>query len=272
MTRVERAAADAPTGAVTGAQGGYPGLGRVLVVVPTYDEAPTLPTIHARLRAAVPEVDLLVVDDGSPDGTGDIADGLAEHDQQVQVLHHGGKQGLGAAYIAGFDWARSHGYDVVVEMDADGSHAPEQLPRLLSGLRHADLVIGSRWVPGGEVRNWPPLRQLISRTGNTYARLMLRMPLRDSTAGFRAYRMTALGRIALERVSSQGYCFQVDLAWQAWRLGLTVLEVPITFTERTVGRSKMSQAIVVEALWRVTVWGLTHGSRSVRRRSLSRTR
>lgn len=250
-------------------QGGdLPGLGRALVVIPTYDEALTLPMIHQRLRAAMPEVDLLVVDDASPDGTGDIADDLSARDHQVHVLHRAGKAGLGAAYIAGFGWARQHGYDVVVEMDADGSHAPEELPRLLSALRRADLVIGARWVPGGEVRNWSRGRLLLSRGANTFARAMLRMPLHDSTAGYRAYRMSALDRVELDRVSSQGYCFQVDLAWQVWRLGMQVIEVPITFTERTVGTSKMSRAIVVEALWRVTLWGLTNRSGSVRRRSL----
>jgi len=229
---------------------------RVLVIVPTYDEKENLEQITQRLRTAVPSADLLVVDDNSPDGTGRIADRLAAADPQVHVLHRTGKQGLGAAYIAGFAWARERGYDVVVEMDADGSHAPEQLPRLLAALEHADVVLGSRWVDGGQVVNWPRSRELLSRGGNAYTRMMLGLPLRDATGGFRAYRRRVLDELALGEVASQGYCFQVDLAWQAWKAGNTVVEVPITFVERERGESKMSRAIVGEALWRVTWWGL----------------
>ncbi len=243
------------------------GFNRVLVVIPTYNEAGNIEPIIERLRAAVPEADALIVDDGSPDGTGEIADKLAADDGRVHVLHRAAKAGLGAAYIAGFRWTLERGYDVVVEMDADGSHAPEELPRLLSALRGADLVLGSRWVPGGAVRNWPRSRHLISRCGNLYTRVALRMPLRDATGGFRAYRTDILARLPLDTVSSQGYCFQVDLAWQAWRTGFRVVEVPITFTERVRGTSKMSGAIVAEALWRVTWWGLSNRSRGARARA-----
>jgi dolichol-phosphate mannosyltransferase len=173
----------------------------------------------------------------------------------VHVLHRPGKEGLGAAYLAGFAWAREHDYDAVVEMDADGSHAPEELPRLLDALAHADLVIGSRYVPGGKVVNWPVHRLVLSRGGNFYTRVMLGMPVRDATGGYRAYRLTALDKMDVDTVASQGYCFQVDLAWRAHRNGFRVAEVPITFAERERGMSKMSSSIVREALWRVTVWG-----------------
>jgi dolichol-phosphate mannosyltransferase len=244
-------------------------LGRVLVVIPTYNEAENLEPVVGRLRAAVPEADVLVVDDGSPDGTGDIADRLAAADPSVHVLHRSEKAGLGAAYIAGFRRALADGYDVVVEMDSDGSHAPEELPRLLTALRDADLVIGSRWVPGGQIRNWPLYRQIISIGGSTYARVLLRFPVRDSTSGYRAFRRQVLEELKLDEVASQGYCFQIDLAWKTWRSGFRVREVPITFTEREVGRSKMSRAIVLEALWRVAGWGLTSRSRSARARALA---
>jgi dolichol-phosphate mannosyltransferase len=234
-------------------------------VVPTYNEAENLPLIVDRLRRAVPGVEVLVVDDNSPDGTGRIADGLAAADEQVHVLHRTGKQGLGAAYVAGFGWAREQGFDAVVEMDADGSHAPEELHHLLDALRHADVVLGSRWVPGGTVWNWPAHRLLLSRGGNLYTRLALGMPVRDATGGYRAYRMPALDKMDLESVSSQGYCFQVDLAWRAHRLGLRVAEVPITFVERERGASKMSPAIVGEAMWRVAVWGVRQRRDALRR-------
>jgi dolichol-phosphate mannosyltransferase len=230
--------------------------GQVLVIVPTYDERENLVPLVRRLFAAVPDVDLLVVDDSSPDGTGRLADELAAVDPRVHVLHREAKQGLGAAYIAGFSWARDHGYDVVVEMDADGSHAPEQLPRLLAALDGADLVLGSRWVPGGEVVNWPRSRELLSRGGNAYTRTVLRLPLRDATGGYRAYRRSVLDALPLAQVASQGYCFQVDLAWRTVCAGYEVVEVPITFVERERGSSKMSRAVVLEALWRVTWWGL----------------
>ena len=244
--------------------GSMTGLDRVLVVMPTYDERDNLPLTAARLHASCPQVQLLVVDDDSPDGTGRVADELAAHEPWVQVLHRTTKAGLGAAYIAGFGWAREHDVDVVVEMDADGSHAPEQLPRLLAALEHADVVLGSRWVPGGRVVDWPRSRVLLSRGGNAWTRLMLGLPLADATGGFRAYRREVLDALPLDRVASQGYCFQVDLVWRAWRAGARVVEVPIIFVERQRGHSKMSRQIVVEALWRVTWWGLT-SQRSHRR-------
>lgn len=228
----------------------------VLVVVPTYDEAQTLPVLLGRLRAAVPSADVLVVDDASPDGTGAVADAWADRDPQVHVLHRAGKAGLGAAYVAGFTWGLDRGYAVLVEMDADGSHPPEQLPRLLHALGWADLVIGSRYVPGGAVVNWPAHRLWLSRGGNLYTRLSLGTSVRDCTAGFRAFRREALVRIGYAGVESQGYCFQVDTTRRAERAGLRVAEVPITFTERSVGQSKMSREIVAEALWRVTQWGV----------------
>jgi dolichol-phosphate mannosyltransferase len=236
----------------------YAGLGRVLVVIPTYNERENLEWIVGRVRAATPTVDVLVADDNSPDGTGQVADRLTADDDQVHVLHRAAKQGLGAAYLAGFAWALEQGYDVVVEMDADGSHQPEQLPRLLEALGRADVVLGSRWVPGGRVENWPAHRMMLSRGGNTYTRLALGLPLRDATGGYRAFRRTALEHLDLDRVASQGYCFQVDLAWRALQQGLTVVEVPITFVERVRGDSKMSGSIVRESFARVTQWGIRH--------------
>jgi dolichol-phosphate mannosyltransferase len=208
------------------------------------------------VRAAVPTAHLLVADDASPDGTGLLADHLAADDPNVHVLHRPGKAGLGAAYLDGFDWGTRHGFDVLVEMDADGSHQPEQLPALLERVEAgADVAIGSRYVPGGAVQNWPKHRELLSRGGNLYVRLMLAIPTRDATAGYRAYRRTALEKLNLSGVESQGYCFQVDLTRRAIHAGLRVDEVPITFVERTQGASKMSRAIVAEALWMVTRWG-----------------
>ncbi|MEU9833823.1 polyprenol monophosphomannose synthase [Streptosporangium sp. NPDC048047] len=231
--------------------------GRVLVVVPTYNERENLPAIVGRVRAAVPEAHVLVADDSSPDGTGAVADELAAGDDHVHVLHRPGKQGLGAAYIAGFRWGVAEGFDVLVEMDADGSHQPEELPKLLERLAGgADLVIGSRWVPGGEVVNWPASREFLSRGANVYARMMLGIPVRDATAGFRAYRAATLEKIGLDDVESQGYCFQVDLTLRTVRHGLRVAEVPIVFVERTAGVSKMSRGIMIEAFWRIMQWGL----------------
>jgi dolichol-phosphate mannosyltransferase len=245
-------------------------LGRIVVIIPTFNELSTLPVIVSRVRASVPEADILVADDNSPDGTGRLADEIAAADDQVHVMHRLGKEGLGAAYLAGFAWALQAGYDVVVEMDADGSHQPEQLPRLLDALRTADLVLGSRWVPGGRTENWPKSRQLISRGGTAYTRLMLGVPIQDATGGYRAFRADTLRKLDLHEVASQGYCFQIDLAWRAVQRGLTVREVPITFVERTAGTSKMSRKIVAEALWRVTVWGVDDKVTRVRRRSHAR--
>jgi dolichol-phosphate mannosyltransferase len=251
---------------------GYPGVGRVLVVIPTYNEAENVRIIVDRVRTAVPTVDILIADDGSPDGTGAIADELAAADPQVHVLHRTVKEGLGAAYVAGFALARDRGYDAVVEMDADGSHAPEELPTLLDALRDSDAVLGSRYVPGGKVVNWPVNRLVLSRGGNLYVRMVLRMPVRDATGGYRAYRMPVLDKIEVDTVLSQGYCFQVDLAWRAHKSGCRLVEVPITFVERERGQSKMSSSIVREALWRVTVWGARAHLASLRRRLPGRRR
>jgi dolichol-phosphate mannosyltransferase len=230
---------------------------RVCVCIPTYNEAENIEMIVRRTRAAVPDAQILVLDDASPDGTGKLADALAAGDSHVAVAHRPTKDGLGAAYLEGFQWTLEHGFDAVVEMDADGSHAPEELPRLLAALRGADVVLGSRWVPGGAVRNWPHSRMLLSRGGNAYVRLALGVPLRDATGGFRAYRSEVLRKLPLHDVASQGYCFQVDLALRALRAGFTVVEVPITFVEREHGASKMDRRIISEALWRVTGWAVT---------------
>jgi dolichol-phosphate mannosyltransferase len=235
------------------------------VIIPTYNERENLPLILDRVRAAVPEVDVLVVDDGSPDGTGTLADEIAAGDSQIQVLHRDQKAGLGAAYVAGFRLGLAAGYEVLVEMDADGSHAPEQLPRLLAAIAHADLVLGSRWVPGGQVLNWPRSRELLSRGGNLYTRLALGIELHDATGGYRAYRRAVLETIDLSSIASEGYCFQVDLAWRAVQAGFRVTEVPITFAERERGESKMSGNIVREALLRVTEWGAAHRASQLRR-------
>jgi dolichol-phosphate mannosyltransferase len=253
------------------------GLGRVVMVVPTYDEALNLPVLVERLRSAEPDVDLLVVDDNSPDGTGAIADTIAAADPQVSVLHRMSKEGLGAAYLHGFQVALDRGYDVIGEMDADGSHQPEELHRLLAALRDADLVIGSRWVLGGSIVNWPLHRQLLSRGGNAYIRTLLGIGVRDATAGFRLFRRTTLEQLPLEEIASLGYVFQADLAFRAVRSGLRVVEVPIEFVEREHGDSKMSRRIASESFRRITRWGLAERRRQVlaalhRRRGNDRTR
>jgi dolichol-phosphate mannosyltransferase len=236
---------------------------KTLVIVPTYNESANVAWIVERILDAQPQVHVLVVDDGSPDGTGDIADRLAADDPRVRVVHRTDKQGLGAAYRAGFAWGLERDYETLIEMDADGSHRPEELAQLLAASHDgADLVLGSRWVPGGGVVNWPWHRRLISRGGTAYARLMLGIPIKDATGGFRAFRRETLERLPLADVASQGYCFQIDMARRVIAAGMTVVEVPITFVERERGESKMSSAIVREALWRVTVWGL---ARIVRR-------
>lgn len=233
------------------------GTGGVLVVVPTYDERENLPPLLTRLHAAVPDADVLVVDDASPDGTGALADELAAADPRVRVLHRTAKAGLGAAYLAAFAVALHGEHDVIVQMDADGSHAPEDLPALLAALATADVVLGSRYVPGGEVLNWPAHRRWLSRGGSLYARLALGVPIRDMTGGYRVFRRQVLAELDLDDVASQGYCFQIDIAWRAVQAGFRVREVPITFIERERGTSKMHGAIVGEALWRVTWWGLS---------------
>lgn len=229
-----------------------------LVIVPTYNEAESLPALIERLRRSVPAADVLIVDDGSPDGTGRLADDLAFADPGISVLHRPKKAGLGKAYLAGFRRGIGAGYDFLVEIDADGSHDPVDLVEMLDLARSgADLVLGSRWVRGGAVVNWPWPRKAISRLGNAYARTMLGSGIRDLTSGFRVFRSTALDGIEFDTVASQGYCFQIELAWALERSGRAVIEHPIVFVERVAGRSKMHLGIVIEALLRVTVWGVT---------------
>ncbi|GAA2048528.1 polyprenol monophosphomannose synthase [Williamsia deligens] len=245
-----------------------------LVIIPTYNERENLPVIVERLHGALPGVHVLVVDDGSPDGTGDLADSLAERDGQgrpaprIHVMHRSEKSGLGGAYIAGFGWGLERDYTVIVEMDADGSHAPEQLHRLLEKINAgSDLVIGSRYVPGGALVNWPLRRKWLSQGANTYSRLALGVGVRDITAGYRAYRREVLQKIDLDSVDSHGYCFQIDLAWRTIQAGFTVSEVPITFTERQIGESKMSGEVVGEAFMKVFEWGVQHRVDRFRRRT-----
>jgi dolichol-phosphate mannosyltransferase len=236
-----------------------------LVIIPTYDEAENIRPIVARtLAATTASVHVLVVDDNSPDGTGDIADELAAQTDRVHVLHRTVKDGLGGAYLAGFAWGLEHGYDKLVEMDADGSHHPEYLPRMLELADGDDLVLGSRWVPGGRVENWPWYRELLSRGGNLYTRMALGIAVRDATGGFRVFTRSALERIDLSGIASKGYCFQVDLCWRALEAGLRVVETPITFTEREFGVSKMSGNIVRESLLLVTRWGIDRRLRDAR--------
>jgi dolichol-phosphate mannosyltransferase len=229
-----------------------------LVVIPTYNERENVDTIIDRVRASVPKADVLVADDASPDGTGLRADERARNDPKIHVLHRTKKTGLGAAYLEAFDWGLTAGYEIIVEMDADGSHPADRLPALIAATRPggADLAIGSRWVAGGSVINWPRSRLLISRAGNFYARLMLGIRVADATAGFRAFRASTLRSIHLENVASHGYCFQIDLTRRVHDRGLSIVEVPIEFREREVGYSKMSAGIVVEAMTRVTLWGM----------------
>ncbi|MEO6606252.1 MAG: polyprenol monophosphomannose synthase [Aeromicrobium sp.] len=228
-----------------------------LVIIPTYNEAGNISWITEQVFAYRPEVNILIADDGSPDGTGEIADKLAATDPRVSVIHRESKQGLGSAYRAGFAWGLERDYDVLVEMDADGSHRAEDLGRLLAASDEGvDLVLGSRWVPGGGVVNWPWYRRFISRGGTFYAQMMLGIPVKDATGGYRAFRRETLERLPLDEVASQGYCFQIDMARRVLDEGMSIVEVPITFVERVRGESKMSGDIVREALWRVTVWGL----------------
>ena len=229
---------------------------RVLLVLPTYDEAGTITEVVTRSLAAAPEIDVLVVDDDSPDGTGKIADGIAAENERVRVLHRPVKGGLGPAYIAGFRQGLERGYDAMIEMDSDLSHDPDDLARLLANASAADVVIGSRYVPGGATENWSPFRRALSRAGTAYAKLLLGLPLSDATSGFRCYRRPVLEAIPLGEVRSEGYAFQIEMAWRAWILGFRVSEIPIVFTERREGASKMSRRIVVEALAKVLRWGL----------------
>jgi dolichol-phosphate mannosyltransferase len=244
---------------------------RVLVVIPTYDERPNLAGVVSRLHAVMPAADVLVVDDGSPDGTGDLAEEMHRADPRVNVLHGRGKAGLGAAYLRGFAWAAERDYDVLVEMDADGSHPPETLPEMVAtllaeGSADLGLVIGSRWVPGGAVVDWPSWREVLSRGGNLYARSALGVPVRDLTAGFRAYRADVVEKLDLHDVDSRGYCFQIDMAVRVADAGWRIVELPIVFRERRAGVSKMSRAIVLEAMAKVTLWGVQRRLGRPRRR------
>jgi len=234
------------------------------VIIPTYNESENVARIISRTRNAVPDAHILIADDNSPDGTGNLADEIAATDDHVHVMHRLGKEGRGAAYLAGFEWGLNAGYEVLVEMDSDGSHQPEQLPRLLDALADADLVLGSRWVKGGEVLNWPKPREILSPGGNLWTRIALGIPLRDATGGYRLFRRKTLLGLELDNVASAGYCFQVDLAWRALKAGFKVVEVPITFIEREYGDSKMSQKIVIEALVLTTMWGINHRGQQVR--------
>lgn len=229
---------------------------RICVCIPTYQERESLPRTLDGLLAAAPEAEVLVIDDNSPDGTGALADRIAAEDPRVHVLHRPGKAGLGPAYVHGFRWALDQGYDVIAQMDADGSHRPEDLPRLLARLDTADAVLGSRWVPGGSVRDWPRHRELLSRGANRYVQIALGLPLGDATGGFRAFRRGALESVDLASVESEGYCFQIDMARQLWAGGSRLAEVPITFADREHGQSKMSGRIIREALVRVSVWSV----------------
>jgi dolichol-phosphate mannosyltransferase len=232
---------------------------KALVVIPTYNEAESVEEVVDRVLAADPRADVLVVDDGSPDGTAKLVARLQEDNTRVHLMVREGKQGLGAAYRAGFAWGLERGYDALVEMDADLSHPPDRLTALLDGLADADLVIGSRYVPGGRTVNWSKAREAISRGGNAYVRLALGVPIHDVTAGYRAYRREVLDALPMGEIRSNGYCFQVEMAHRAWQEGFRVVEAPITFTERASGVSKMSKQIVAEALGRVAVWALTGG-------------
>ena len=228
---------------------------KIRILVPTFNELHTLPSILHRIFQESENFHVLVIDDNSPDGTGRLAEQLKSQYQNLDVLHRKQKNGLGAAYIEGF-LNSLEDFDVLVEMDADGSHDPKDLHQLLEKINHFDCVLGSRWVPGGKVINWPKSRQLLSQGGNIYARLMLGFKIGDSTGGYRAYRSNALKQINLKEIDSQGYCFQVDMVRRLLEKKLTITEVPITFTERTIGSSKMSKNIVIEAFLRIGLWGI----------------
>jgi len=249
-----------------------------LILIPTYNELGNLPIIVGNVRRAVPGADILIIDDGSPDGTGRLADEMALTDSQLHVLHRTVKNGLGDAYIAGFTWGLDHRYDILVEMDADGSHPAESLATLIARVTPAPngslantpgLAIGSRWVTGGTVVNWPKRREFLSRGANVYARLWLGVHVHDSTAGFRAFRADVLRAIDLESIDSHGYCFQIDMTLRVSDTGFAIVEVPIEFRERTLGESKMSQAIVIEAMSKVSAWGMQRRWRKLMGRPVS---
>jgi dolichol-phosphate mannosyltransferase len=237
---------------------------RSLIVIPTYNERENIAELIAQVFANAPTADLLVIDDNSPDGTGQLVDQLAAKDARIHALHRAGKLGLGTAYIAGFRYAIAHGYDFVFEMDADFSHDPHYLPRFFEAAQGADLVIGSRYVPGGGTPNWKPIRRFISGGGNTFARAMLGIPIHDCTGGYRCYRVSALRTLNLDAIAAQGYAFQVEMAYNIWKSGFRWVETPIIFEDRRVGKSKMSRKIFIEAFVWVVRARLT-GDKAVRR-------
>lgn len=225
---------------------------RSLILIPTYNERENLPLIVKQVRAAAPSAEVLIIDDNSPDGTGRLADECAAADPKIHVLHRAGKQGLGRAYIAGFEWGLKNGFDALVQMDADFSHDPKYLPTLLATLEAgADVAIGSRYVAGGGTVNWGPLRKVVSRGGSFYSRLILGAPIRDFTGGFNGWKAAVLKGIDLSVLRSDGYSFQIELKYRAFKAGFKIQEFPIIFADRKVGQSKMSPKIVVEALGRV---------------------
>jgi dolichol-phosphate mannosyltransferase len=239
-----------------------------LVVIPTYNESENIDRVLRRVRGALPDATVLVVDDGSPDGTGDIAEKVGAEIGNIEILRRAEKSGLGSAYRAGFRWGLDRGFDVCVEMDADLSHDPDALPDLVAPLgKGFELVIGSRYVPGGSIPNWAWHRRLLSRGGNVYASTLLGLGVTDSTAGFRAYSASVLNRIALDDIRAEGYGFQIEMTYQAKRAGAPIVEVPIRFVDRTEGESKMSTFIVVEALGLVTWWGIQRVLHVFRRKS-----
>jgi dolichol-phosphate mannosyltransferase len=235
---------------------GRAGWEAALVVIPTYNEADNIEAILKAVTTSVPQASVLVVDDGSPDGTGELVEKAADADPHIHLLRGEAKLGLGHAYIAGFTWGLEHGYGLFVEMDADFSHDPEAIPDLLVAAAEADVVVGSRYIPGGGVVGWSKRRHLLSRAGNVYAGLVLGFDVKDATGGFRCYRREVLEAVDLPDVRSNGYAFQIDMTYRAWRLGFGIAEVPITFRERELGTSKMSGSIVSEALLAVGRWGL----------------
>ncbi len=228
---------------------------KTLIVIPTYNEAQQIASTIQAVRGEQPAVSILVVDDNSPDGTHRIVSEIVAREPRVSLLHRDQKKGLGLAYLAGFEWGFEKGFELIVEMDADGSHLASDLGALLEASKNADLVIGSRWIAGGQVQNWPALRRFVSRFGNSYARFLLGTKIFDMTSGFRVYRASFLKQLVAKQVSSHGYSFQVELAFRASELGV-VSERPITFVERINGKSKMTLGIVLEALTKVTFWGL----------------
>jgi dolichol-phosphate mannosyltransferase len=236
-----------------------------LVVIPTYNEAENILAIVDAVAAAVPEASVLVVDDGSPDGTAKLVEEAAAVNPRLHLVQREGKQGLGPAYINGFRWGLAHGFDFLIEMDADFSHDPAAIPDLLDAIADCDVAVGSRYIRDGGVEGWSRGRHLLSQGGNVYARAVLGFGVKDSTSGFRCYRRSVLEAIPLGEVRSSGYAFQIDMSYRAWKLGFRIREVPITFRERSRGASKMSKAIVGEALVAVARWGLADLVRRRRR-------